>query len=115
MKQHGKDKDGHAVHNSLIEWLDGDVLKAKTADTVRANLESYKLGNGITTSQYINRFLTAYRKSNNITGESISESHTLSMFLYGITDPDFAMFVQIQMNNNEGQEEAVLALRKEDQ
>eukprot|EP00957_Ditylum_brightwellii_P161667 12309090-Ditylum_brightwellii.AAC.1 len=37
------------------------------------------------------------------------------MFLHGITDPDFAMLVQIQRNKNEGLEKAVLALRKEDQ
>eukprot|EP00957_Ditylum_brightwellii_P009180 694796-Ditylum_brightwellii.AAC.1 len=87
---------------------------AETADTVRARLERYNLGNGTTVSQCINNFLTAYRELNNIPGELISDSHTLSMFLHGISDPDFAMFVQIQRKKNEGLEEAVLALRKED-
>ena len=114
VKQHDEDKDGYAAWQSLIKWFDGDVLKAETADTVRARLESYKLGNGTTASQYINNFLTAYRELNNIPGESISDSHALSMFLHGITDPDFSTFVQIQRNKNEGLEEAVLALRKED-
>eukprot|EP00957_Ditylum_brightwellii_P155664 11849959-Ditylum_brightwellii.AAC.1 len=50
VKQHDKDKDGHAAWQSLIKWFDGDVLKAKTADTIRAKLESYKLGNGTTAS-----------------------------------------------------------------
>eukprot|EP00957_Ditylum_brightwellii_P054749 4148349-Ditylum_brightwellii.AAC.1 len=36
------------------------------------------------------------------------------MFLHGITDPDFATFMQIQKNKNEGLEEAVLTLRKKD-
>eukprot|EP00957_Ditylum_brightwellii_P174101 13256129-Ditylum_brightwellii.AAC.1 len=36
------------------------------------------------------------------------------MFLHEITDTDFSTFVQIQRNKNEGLEEAVLALRKED-
>eukprot|EP00957_Ditylum_brightwellii_P201219 15324633-Ditylum_brightwellii.AAC.1 len=48
--RHDKDKAGHAAWHSLIKWFDGDVLKAKTADTVRARLESYKLGNGTTAS-----------------------------------------------------------------
>eukprot|EP00957_Ditylum_brightwellii_P104755 7984316-Ditylum_brightwellii.AAC.1 len=50
VKQNDEDKDDHAAWNSLIEWFDGDVLKAETADTVRARLESYKLGNGTTAS-----------------------------------------------------------------
>eukprot|EP00957_Ditylum_brightwellii_P034033 2577719-Ditylum_brightwellii.AAC.1 len=50
VKQHKKDKDLYAAWQSLIEWFDVDVLKAKTADTIRARLESYKLGNGTTTS-----------------------------------------------------------------
>jgi hypothetical protein len=58
VKQHDKNKDGHAAWHSLIELFDGNVLKAETADTVRARLESYKLGNGMTASQYINNFLT---------------------------------------------------------
>jgi hypothetical protein len=69
----------------------------------------------MTTSQYINNFLTAYRDLNNIPGESISDSHVLSMFLHGIIDPNFATLVQIQRNKNEGLEEAALASRKEDQ
>eukprot|EP00957_Ditylum_brightwellii_P114423 8723707-Ditylum_brightwellii.AAC.1 len=35
VKQHDEDKDGYAACHSLIKWFDGDVLKAKTADTVR--------------------------------------------------------------------------------
>eukprot|EP00957_Ditylum_brightwellii_P196099 14941919-Ditylum_brightwellii.AAC.1 len=50
VKQHNEDKDGYALWQSLIEWFDGDVLKAETVDTIRARLESYKLGNGTTAS-----------------------------------------------------------------
>ena len=37
------------------------------------------------------------------------------MFLHGITDPDFSTSVKVQKNKNKGLEDAVLALRKEDQ
>eukprot|EP00957_Ditylum_brightwellii_P121237 9245583-Ditylum_brightwellii.AAC.1 len=50
VKLHDEDKDGYAAWQSLIKWFDCDVLKAETADTVRAILESYKLGNGTTAS-----------------------------------------------------------------
>eukprot|EP00957_Ditylum_brightwellii_P189734 14442947-Ditylum_brightwellii.AAC.1 len=43
VKQHDEDKDGYTAWQSLIKWFDGDVLEAKTADTARARLESYKL------------------------------------------------------------------------
>eukprot|EP00957_Ditylum_brightwellii_P196770 14991593-Ditylum_brightwellii.AAC.1 len=114
VKQHDEDKDGYAAWHSLIKWFDSDILKAETADTIMTRLESYKLGNGMTTSQYINNFLTAYRELNIIPGESISDSHALLMFLYSITDLSFATFVQIERNKNEGLEEAVLVQRKDD-
>eukprot|EP00957_Ditylum_brightwellii_P181435 13820613-Ditylum_brightwellii.AAC.1 len=41
VKQHDKDTDGHAAWQSLIKWFNGDVLKAKTADTIRARLKNY--------------------------------------------------------------------------
>eukprot|EP00957_Ditylum_brightwellii_P063986 4854104-Ditylum_brightwellii.AAC.1 len=50
MKQHGEDKEGYTAWHSLIEWFNGDVLKVKTADTIRTRLESYKLSNGTTAS-----------------------------------------------------------------
>eukprot|EP00957_Ditylum_brightwellii_P095584 7281045-Ditylum_brightwellii.AAC.1 len=43
VKRHDEDKVGYAAWQSLIEWFNGDVLNAETADTVRARLESYKL------------------------------------------------------------------------
>ena len=36
-----------------------------------------------------------------IPGESISESHAISLFLRGIKDPDFVMTVEIQKNKDD--------------
>ena len=89
-------------------------MKLETADTIRSRLENYKLGSTDDAAQYINNFLTSYRELNEIPGEALSESHAISMFLQGITDPDFETFVKIQRSKNESLMNAIVALRKED-
>ena len=55
-----------------------------------------------------------YRELNEIPGEALSESHALSMFLRGISDPDYLTFVHIQRNRNESLMQVIIALRKEE-
>eukprot|EP00957_Ditylum_brightwellii_P059031 4477292-Ditylum_brightwellii.AAC.1 len=114
VKNFEDEKDRHAAWQALVEWFDGDILKAETANTVRNRLESYCLGNRYTALQYINQFLTAYRELNNIPGESISENHVLSIFLKGIANPNYATFVQIKRNKGGELNNTAIALRKEE-
>eukprot|EP00957_Ditylum_brightwellii_P012541 947642-Ditylum_brightwellii.AAC.1 len=61
---------------------------------------------------YIDIFLTLYQELGNILNEGWLESHALSVFFKGITDPSYETFVMIQRSKNESLNDAVLALRK---
>eukprot|EP00957_Ditylum_brightwellii_P080986 6160144-Ditylum_brightwellii.AAC.1 len=91
-------------------------MKVETSDTVRDRLNGYKMHSRDNALQYINNFLTVYRELNKIPGKSLSDSHTLSLFLKGIKDTDYKMFVEIQRNKTEeGLMNAIVVLRKKEQ
>ena len=54
-------KDVNAAWKSIFEWYDGDVMKNKSAESLRSKLESYSLTLSSNIENYINNFLTAYR------------------------------------------------------
>ena len=64
-------------------------------------MESYRIISESNSEQYINNFLTSFRELNKITGETILESHALSLFLRRITDTDFEMTAEIQKNKDD--------------
>ena len=64
-------------------------------------MESYRIISESNSEQYINNFLTSFRELNKITGETILESHALSLFLRGIKDTDFEMTAEIKRNKDD--------------
>ena len=112
ISQFEDEKDGHAGWNALVDWYDGDVVKDETADALREKLGSLQLTSNSSASSYINSFLIFYRDLNKIPGEGISKGHAVSMFLKGITDPDYDTTVQIEKNKNSNLANAVSSIRK---
>ena len=99
--QYSDSKDGHAAWNALMEWYDGDIVRAETADELRSKLTSLTLHPGTSASNYINKFLIWFRDLNKIPGEEYSNSHGISLFLRNIHDPDYTTTTGILKTSNE--------------
>ena len=92
-------KDGHEAWNALCGWFDGDQIRNETLESLRSKLDSLKLHNGTTASQYVNKFLMWQMELDKIPGEGYSESHAVYLFLKNIMDPDYDTTVTYLRNN----------------
>eukprot|EP00957_Ditylum_brightwellii_P028048 2117692-Ditylum_brightwellii.AAC.1 len=88
VKQFETEKYGYAAWGVFVHWYNRSIMKSEMADVICTKLENYRFGNSNSASQYIDSFLISFREINEIPGEALSESHAISLFLWGITDPN---------------------------
>ena len=96
----------------MCEWYDGYVIKNETTESLMSKLKSCRLTLSSNAANYINNLLTTYIELKEIPCESISDSHVLSLFPNGITDPYFQMPVEIQRKNDRSLMDAVIYVSK---
>ena len=113
--QYNDSSNGHGAWNALVEWYDGDVVRAETAEELRSKLNSLTLQPGAHASSYINKFLIWLRDLNKIPGEHFSPSHGVSLFLRNIHDDEYKTQVGILKTSNEQDiMKCVQAIRKQE-
>ena len=96
--QYSDINDGHKAFQALLNWYEGDKLTSDTAEDVRSKLEKISLSTRYPASDYINDF-QQYNKLLVQLGEEYSRSHTTTIFLRQITDPEFQLTVQLCIEN----------------
>lgn len=106
------EKDGHEAWMALCEWFDGDQIRNETSESLRSKLDSLKLHNGTTASQYVNKFLMWRMELDKIPGESYSESHAVYLFLKNILDVEYDTTVTYLQNNGSNLSECINTIRK---
>ena len=93
--------DGHSAWKELLDWYDGDIVRAETAEELRSKLNGLFLTQGTHASSYINKFLVWLGDLNKIPEENFSPSHGVSLFLHNIQDDDYKTTVGILKMSNE--------------
>jgi len=96
--QYSDINDGHKAFQALLNWYEGDNLTSDTAEDVRSKLEKISLSTRYPASNYIND-LQQYNKLLVQLGEEFSRSYTTTIFLRQITDPEFQLTVQLDIEN----------------
>jgi len=105
-------KDGHEAWNALCGWFDRDQIRNETLESLRSKLDSLKLHNGTTASQYVNKFLMWQMELDKIPGEGYSESHAVYLFLKNILDTDYDTTVTYLRNNGSDLSECINTIWK---
>ena len=93
------EKDGYSASQDMVNWYTGENMETDISNEKRDILEGLKFHSNITSSHYINKFLTAHQDLNRIPNEGYTETHVMSLFLDNIIDYDFSHITEYLKNS----------------
>ena len=99
---------------ALTTWFDGDTIKNETSEDLRSKLDHLLLHQGVTASQYINKFLTWNNELSQIKGEAFSRAHSVYLFLKNIVDNEYNGTVTYLRNVDANLDICVASVRKKE-